>query len=65
MNTDVTTTTEVAPTQTANPQNASQAIVSFLTALGVRYAFGVSGGAIAAIWGALSDSAIRGGALPA
>src|SRR3954469_9231572 len=39
-------------------QNASQAIAEFLTALGVRYAFGVSGGAIAAIWGALSTSDI-------
>src|SRR3954469_5991394 len=40
-------------------QNASQAIAEFLTALGVRYAFGVSGGAIAAIWGALSGSDIE------
>ena len=50
---------EIAPIQNAEPQNASKAIVSFLTSLGVRYAFGVSGGAIAAIWGALSDSAIQ------
>jgi thiamine pyrophosphate-dependent acetolactate synthase large subunit-like protein len=53
------TTTETAPIASATPQNASQAIVSFLTALGVRYAFGVSGGAIAAIWGALSTSEIE------
>ncbi len=53
------TAIEIAPTQTAAPQNASRAIVSFLTSLGVRYAFGVSGGAIAAIWGALSESAIK------
>src|SRR3954465_10340357 len=50
---------EVSPPATARSQNASQAIAEFLTALGVRYAFGVSGGAIAAIWGALSDSDIE------
>src|SRR3954466_2328976 len=51
--------TEVSLPATARSQNASQAVVSFLTSLGVRYAFGVSGGAIAAIWGALSDSDIE------
>lgn len=58
MNSDATAI-EIAPTENALPQTASQAIVTFLTSLGVRYAFGVSGGAIAAIWGALSDSAIQ------
>jgi thiamine pyrophosphate-dependent acetolactate synthase large subunit-like protein len=53
------TAIEIAPIQSTEPQTASQAIVSFLTSLGVRYAFGVSGGAIAAIWGALSESSIR------
>lgn len=53
------TTTETASLAGATLQNASQAIVGFLTALGVRYAFGVSGGAIAAIWGALSTSDIE------
>src|SRR3954466_10681774 len=51
--------TEVSLPATARSQNASQAIAEFLTALGVRYAFGVSGGAIAAIWGALSQSEIE------
>src|SRR5271165_74333 len=41
------------------PQTVSQAIVETLTDLGVRYAFGVSGGAIAPLWGALSDSEIK------
>lgn len=40
-------------------QTVSQAIVETLTDLGVRHAFGVSGGAIAAFWGALSDSNIQ------
>src|SRR3954462_9444375 len=51
--------TEVSPPATAGSQNASQTIAEILTALGVRYAFGVSGGAIAAIWGALSASDIE------
>lgn len=53
------TAIEIAPTPMATAQNASQAIVAFLRELGVRYAFGVSGGAIAAIWSALSDSEIE------
>ena len=40
-------------------QNTSEALAHFLSAVGVRYAFGVSGGAIAAIWGALSASKIQ------
>src|SRR3954452_1351569 len=52
------TSVETVPTLKANPQNTSEAIVAFLSSLGVRYAFGVSGGAIAAIWGALSSSEI-------
>lgn len=50
---------ETALPPTATPQNASHAIIDFLYAVGVRYAFGVSGGAIAAIWGALSASKIN------
>jgi acetolactate synthase-1/2/3 large subunit len=53
------TTTEAAPRASATSQNTSQALAGFLSALGVRYAFGVSGGAIAAIWGALSASEIE------
>jgi acetolactate synthase-1/2/3 large subunit len=41
------------------PRTVSDAIVEMLADLGVRYAFGVSGGAIAALWGALSGSSIR------
>src|SRR3954447_19110310 len=50
---------DAAPIVSEISQSASEAIVGFLTTLGVRYAFGVSGGAIAAIWGALSASSIR------
>jgi thiamine pyrophosphate-dependent acetolactate synthase large subunit-like protein len=53
------TTTETAPAASAISQNASQAIAEFLSALGVHYAFGVSGGAIAPIWAALSGSNIK------
>jgi thiamine pyrophosphate-dependent acetolactate synthase large subunit-like protein len=53
------TATEAAPLASARSQNASEALAEFLTAVGVRYAFGVSGGAIAAIWGALSASDIK------
>jgi acetolactate synthase-1/2/3 large subunit len=41
------------------PQTVSQAIVDALESLGVRQAFGVSGGAVAALWGALSASNIQ------
>jgi acetolactate synthase-1/2/3 large subunit len=41
------------------PQTVSQAIVNALESLGVRQAFGVSGGAVAALWGALSASNIE------
>jgi thiamine pyrophosphate-dependent acetolactate synthase large subunit-like protein len=40
------------------PPTVSRAIVEALSDLGVRHAFGVSGGAIASFWAALSDSAI-------
>jgi thiamine pyrophosphate-dependent acetolactate synthase large subunit-like protein len=52
-------TPEAARLANVSSQNASEAIVGFLSALGVRYAFGVSGGAIAAIWSALSASDIQ------
>jgi thiamine pyrophosphate-dependent acetolactate synthase large subunit-like protein len=52
-------TTEAVSAASVKSQNASQAIADFLAALGVRHAFGVSGGAIAAIWGALSASDIE------
>jgi len=53
------TAIEIAPIESTAQQTVSQAIVSFLASLGVRYALGVSGGAIAAIWSALSESAIQ------
>ena len=40
-------------------QTVSEAVVEALKALGVSYAFGVAGGAIAAFWGALSGSEIK------
>jgi len=49
---------EVAPAENVTPQMLSQAIVAFFSTVGVRYAFGVSGGAIAAIWAALTESDI-------
>src|SRR5436305_6372214 len=52
-------TAEITPPASGKLQTASEAIVHFLSSLGVRYAFGVSGGAIAAIWGALSASDIE------
>ena len=41
------------------PQTVSEAIVDALREFGVSHAFGVSGGAIAALWGALSASNIK------
>ena len=41
------------------PQTVSEAVVDALKALGVNHAFGVSGGAIAPLWGALSASNIK------
>src|SRR5919205_4620136 len=52
-------TTDASPVGKVTLQNASEAIAGFLSAFGVRYAFGVSGGAIAAIWSALSASDIE------
>ena len=58
--------TREASRQSDRPlQTVSQAIVETLLDLGVRHAFGVSGGAIAAFWGALSDSDIEVVAFPA
>ncbi|MEL6441555.1 MAG: thiamine pyrophosphate-binding protein [Cyanobacteria bacterium J06621_8] len=44
---------------TQNMTTVSQAIVEMLEKLGVQYAFGVSGGAIAPIWQALQQSSIQ------
>ena len=38
------------------PQSVAQALVKVLENLGIREAFGVSGGAMATLWGALSNS---------
>lgn len=58
MSAEAITTEAALPTNTSE-QTVSEAIAGFLTAVGVRYAFGVSGGAIAAIWSALSTSDIQ------
>ena len=50
---------EVARRSVLPPQAVSKAIVDALRELGVSHAFGVSGGAIAALWGALSASDIK------
>ena len=58
--------TQEASRQSGRPlQTVSEAIVETLSDLGVSHAFGVSGGAIAALWGALSDSDIKVVAFPA
>ena len=43
---------------TAAPTTLAEAVVQILAALGARHAFGVSGGAMAALWHALSKSAL-------
>jgi acetolactate synthase-1/2/3 large subunit len=40
------------------PATVSEAVVEILEALGVRHAYGVSGGAMAALWHALSNSTL-------
>lgn len=42
-----------------HPNNVSEAIVQMLESLGVESAYGVAGGAMATLWGALSNSAIQ------
>ena len=60
--------THIIPEQTAvvdpqtliqEPTSVSQAIVKMLEDMGVKYAFGVSGGAIAPMWHALQHSSIK------
>ncbi|AFZ56818.1 thiamine pyrophosphate-binding protein [Anabaena cylindrica FACHB-243] len=48
-----------SPHQDAAPVSVASAIVKMLENLGVEYAFGVSGGAIAPIWYTLQHSAIQ------
>jgi acetolactate synthase-1/2/3 large subunit len=53
--------TQVQPfveNETAPPLIVSEAIAQMLANLGVAYAFGVAGGAMASLWGALSNSTI-------
>ncbi len=54
-------TTALVDTQTLTqkPTSVSQAIVKMLEDMGVKYAFGVSGGAIAPMWHALQHSSIK------
>lgn len=44
---------------TEEPINVSQVVVKMLESVGVKYAFGVSGGAIAPMWHALQHSSIK------
>ncbi|MEM8718722.1 MAG: thiamine pyrophosphate-dependent enzyme [Cyanobacteria bacterium P01_G01_bin.39] len=46
-------------TETQPPINVSQAVVKMLEGMGVKHAFGVSGGAIAPMWHALQHSSIK------
>lgn len=46
-------------TEPQQPLNVSQAVVQMLSAMGVKHAFGVSGGAIAPMWHALQHSSIK------
>jgi acetolactate synthase-1/2/3 large subunit len=43
--------------------SVAEAVVKILEDMGVQYAFGVSGGAIAPVWAALHQSSIQGAAL--
>ncbi|MBH8562129.1 thiamine pyrophosphate-binding protein [Nostoc sp. CENA67] len=45
--------------QTSPSLSVSEAIVKMLENMGVKYAFGVSGGAMAKLWGSLSNSQIQ------
>ncbi|MBE9036549.1 scytonemin biosynthesis protein ScyA [aff. Roholtiella sp. LEGE 12411] len=46
------------PNETASPLSVADAIAQMLATLGVSYAFGVAGGAMASLWNALSNSTI-------
>ncbi|NET52460.1 MAG: thiamine pyrophosphate-binding protein [Merismopedia sp. SIO2A8] len=45
--------------QPSAPLSVAEAVVKMLTQMGVKYAFGVSGGAIAPLWHALKHSSIK------
>ncbi len=45
--------------QSSTAISVAEAIAQMLEDLGIRYAFGVSGGAMATLWGALSNSSIE------
>ncbi|MBW4689491.1 MAG: scytonemin biosynthesis protein ScyA [Komarekiella atlantica HA4396-MV6] len=47
------------PNETAPKLSVADAIAQMLANLGVGYAFGVAGGAMASLWGALSNSSIE------
>ena len=59
VNENISKSTDVEQTLTQKPTSVSQAIVKMLEDMGVKYAFGVSGGAIAPMWHALQHSAIK------
>lgn len=45
--------------QSSSSLSVAEAIAQMLAKLGINYAFGVSGGAMASVWGALSNSSIQ------
>ncbi len=49
----------VLNTQASSSLSVAEAIAQMLAKLGINYAFGVAGGAMASVWGALSNSSIQ------
>ncbi|TBR58318.1 acetolactate synthase [Westiellopsis prolifica IICB1] len=49
----------ISQSQSSAPLSVAEAVVKILEKLGVIYAFGVSGGAIAPVWGALHNSSLQ------
>ncbi len=49
----------ISYSESSTPLSVSEAVVKVLEDLGVLYAFGVSGGAIAPLWGALHNSSLE------
>lgn len=62
LTTDKTNDSNVIPVlngQSSSSLSVAEAIAQMLAKLGINYAFGVSGGAMASVWGALSNSSIQ------
>jgi acetolactate synthase I/II/III large subunit len=56
---ELNSTTQQSPRQPSVPLSVAEAVVKMLEEMGVQYAFGVSGGAIAPLWAALHQSSIQ------